>query len=66
MILRKITDLFTKTSDEMTKMNNEYEEMKSKNKVKSVEIRSSIQSKSEEFQARKKERDAMFNVIRNK
>ncbi|PHE92499.1 hypothetical protein COF81_19785 [Bacillus pseudomycoides] len=66
MFRKKINDLFNQTTNEMTKMNKEYEDMKTRNNVNSSGIRSSIQLKSKKFQSRKKEKDAIFDFIRNK
>jgi len=50
----------------MESLNNEYEKMAISNKLKSSDIRKSIQKKSNELNKHKAERSKYFNFIRNK
>jgi hypothetical protein len=65
MLIRKVREIFEKSEIEMKKMNQAFEERKKANAIRSAEIKSSIQRKSEEFQARKQTRDETFKAIRS-
>ncbi|PFU78030.1 hypothetical protein COK91_28425 [Bacillus cereus] len=66
MIFKKASSIFSKTTKEMVQMNNAYKDMKSNNNINSAEIRNSLKTKSEKFQDRKKGKDNMYDIIRNK
>ncbi|HDR8171981.1 TPA: hypothetical protein QC096_006187 [Bacillus thuringiensis] len=66
MIFKKASSIFSKTTKEMVQMNDAYKDLKSNNNINSTEIRNSLKAKSEQFQNRKKEKENMFNIIRNK
>lgn len=66
MIRRSTNDFFRKTKRVMTKLNDEYENMSEINKNNSIEIRKSIQQKSDNISMAKKQRSKHFDIIRNK
>ncbi|MGN7392802.1 hypothetical protein [Peribacillus frigoritolerans] len=66
MIQSSTNYLFRKTKRVMTKLNDEYENMSELNKINSVEIRKSIQQKSDNISVTKKQRSKHFDFIRNK
>ncbi|HDR4532625.1 MULTISPECIES: hypothetical protein [Bacillus cereus group] len=65
-MIKKVRELLEDTVTGISKMNKEYENMEADNKIRSSEIRSSINLKSNAFQTRKKKTDKMFEFIRNK
>ena len=66
MILKSTKKLYEQTFKEMTSLNDEYEHMVKNNRLKSTEIRNSIQKKSNDLNKRKTERSKHFDFIRNK
>jgi Sec-independent protein translocase protein TatA len=66
MILKPLRKMIVQTKKEMSTLNDEYENMVKSNRLKSKEIRNSIQKKSNEFNKRKADRSSHFNFIRNK
>lgn len=65
-MIRRTNDLFRETKRVITKLNDEYENMSELNKINSLEIRKSIQQKSNNINVAKKQRSKHFDFIRNK
>jgi hypothetical protein len=61
-----VTDLFSKTRNQMDTLNDEYEKMSLKNRTNSLEIRTAIEKRTKEIDRTKQNRNKHFNFIRNK
>jgi hypothetical protein len=61
-----IKKFIKRVETDMKTLNDEYEALSKMNNIKAKEINHSIESKTKEFQERKKQADKHFNVIRNK
>lgn len=66
LLFKSVNNLIDKTKNELNRLNNEYNEMESRNKIRAIEISNAIKNKSRTFNERKRELSKAFDFIRNK
>jgi hypothetical protein len=66
LLFKKVSSILNKSINEFNHRDTEYKKMTERNKIKSEEIRHSIEQKSKKFRDKKKAKESMFDSIRNK